>query len=320
MHDLLRVALLAAKMSPASGGIAAAVSSLAFGLDCFDDVEPRVLGTQDPEKSDAGASWGRLAQSYPIRGPSALQYSPLLPKALGESGPNVVDLQGLWTWSSKVNFDHFRRTGTPYIVTPHEMLAPWAWRNSYWKKLLFGLFVEHANLRSATALRATAEMEAVHFRKAGFRAPIAVVPNSVAIPELAPRPAATQLRRVIIVSRFHPSKGIAYLLKSWARLEKKYPGWELAIAGIDENGQEAQLNSLAADMRLERVSFVGEVYGEAKERFYGSGDLLVLPTHAENFGLVVAEALAQEVPVITTRNAPWEGLERNRCGWWIPID
>jgi glycosyltransferase involved in cell wall biosynthesis len=52
---------------------------------------------------------------------------------------------------------------------------------------------------------------------------------------------------------------------------------------------------------------------------YRSADLFVLPSHSENFGLVVAEALACGVPVITTRGTPWEDLVTHRCGWWTPV-
>ena len=75
----------------------------------------------------------------------------------------------------------------------------------------------------------------------------------------------------------------------------------------------------AEDLRLQRVTFFGPVHGAAKDALYRGSDVFVLPTHAENFGLVVAEALAQEVPVITTTNAPWSGLDEKRCGWWIPL-
>jgi glycosyltransferase involved in cell wall biosynthesis len=66
-----------------------------------------------------------------------------------------------------------------------------------------------------------------------------------------------------------------------------------------------------------RISVEGPIYGEAKTVAYRSADVFVLPTLNENFGLTVAEALAAGTPVISTKGAPWGGLEREGCGWWI---
>ncbi len=67
----------------------------------------------------------------------------------------------------------------------------------------------------------------------------------------------------------------------------------------------------------EVVRFVGPVDDEEKWSYYGDADLFVLPTHSENFGIVVAEALAAEVPVLTTTGAPWKELDTHECGWWV---
>ena len=319
MPDTIRVALLTAKMSPAAGGLSVSVPGLAHGLDLYDDIEVHVMGTQDPADPEAAYNWGPRVQAFPIAGPATLQRAPNMAQALEKLAPDVIDVQGLWTWTSRVSLDHWRRQHKPYVVTPRGMLDPWARRNSAWKKRLFAAFVEHAHLRHAHCLRATAEMEAEHFRDMGLRAPIAVVPNAIPIPQLAPRP-ATKHYQVLFLSRIHRKKGIDLLLQAWAMLQDSHLDWKLVIAGIDENGHEAELKMQAERLRLQRVTFFGPVHGDAKQALYRSSDLFVLPTHAENFGLVVAEALAQEVPVVTTTNAPWSGLEEKRCGWWIPLD
>lgn len=319
MSDPLRVALLTAKMSSAAGGLSVSVPGLAYGLDAFDDVETHVLGTLDPADPGSARSWGPRVQAFSVVGPAALQRAPDMAPALERLAPDIVDVQGLWTWSSRVSLDRYRRLGTPYIVTPRGMLDPWARSNSVWKKRLFGVFAETAHLRHACCLRATAEMEAKHFRDAGLTVPVAIVPNAITVAPPSPQSAPGSRRQALFLSRIHPKKGIAYLLQAWAALEERYPHWDLVIAGMDEKGHLAEMKINAGKLGLARVSFSGAVHGAEKNALLRASDLFVLPTHSENFGLVVAEALAQEVPVITTQNAPWAGLEKMGCGWWIPL-
>src|SRR5207248_11348697 len=79
----------------------------------------------------------------------------------------------------------------------------------------------------------------------------------------------------------------------------------------------SQLAALAAGLKTQRVSIEGPVAGDAKSAAYRKADLFVLPTLNENFAVTVAEALAAGTPVIATKGAPWRGLEREGCGWWI---
>jgi glycosyltransferase involved in cell wall biosynthesis len=67
------------------------------------------------------------------------------------------------------------------------------------------------------------------------------------------------------------------------------------------------------------IIFSGALTGEAKETAFRDADLFILPTHSENFGIAVAEAMAHGLPVITTHGAPWKLLESERCGWWVPV-
>jgi glycosyltransferase involved in cell wall biosynthesis len=199
------------------------------------------------------------------------------------------------------------------------MLSTWSLSRSARKKRLVARLFENEHLHTAACLRATSEDEAGHFRAYGLRGPIAVVPNGVELPFVASRSRNDHRRRVLFLSRLHPVKGIEFLLKAWALSMKYHREWELVIAGPDESNHRSKMELVERALGLTNVIWLDAVQGDAKSALYRSADLFILPTHTENFGLVVAEALAHEVPVITTKNAPWEGLCRHRCGWWVDL-
>lgn len=123
-------------------------------------------------------------------------------------------------------------------------------------------------------------------------------------------------RVALFLSRVHPKKGVVELVKAWALAAPA--GWRLRIAGPDEGRHWAEVARLVSQLGLgSAVDYVGPVAGAHKAALYREADLFVLPTFSENFGLVVAEALAYGLPVITTRGAPWADLETYGCGWWI---
>ena len=104
------------------------------------------------------------------------------------------------------------------------------------------------------------------------------------------------------------------LIEVWSRLRPQ--GWRLVIAGPDEAGHQAELEAAVTAAGLGQVvSFAGPVEGEAKASVLRDADFLVLPSHSESFGMVVAEALALGTPVLTTTAAPWPALEQRGCGW-----
>ena len=92
----------------------------------------------------------------------------------------------------------------------------------------------------------------------------------------------------------------------------------LKIAGEGETAYVQSLMNLVNDLGLGgKIEFVGPVYGEEKWKMVRDADVVVLPSYSENFGLIVAEALASGTSVLTTTGTPWQAIESNDCGWWV---
>ncbi|KEO54707.1 hypothetical protein TP2_17380 [Thioclava pacifica DSM 10166] len=202
------------------------------------------------------------------------------------------------------------------------MLEPWALRYKPVRKRLAWWMYQRRALDAANILHATADSEADQLARLGLQRPVRIIPNGVTLPDMAQveslRATSDETRTCLFLSRIHPKKGLPLLLKAWNELRP--PAWQLHIAGPDEAGHLSQLEDMVRHLDLgETVRFLGSLEGNEKLRALARADLVVLPTYSENFGIVVAEALAHGCPVVTTHGTPWEVLETDRCGWWVPV-
>jgi glycosyltransferase involved in cell wall biosynthesis len=204
-------------------------------------------------------------------------------------------------------------------MSPRGTLDRWALRHRAWRKAVMWRLGQKANLLTASCLHATAEQEHVFFRELGLRAPVAVIPNGVDIPPPRPLPNSgdPRLKRLLFLARIHPKKGVDILLSSWRNVQERFTDWELQIVGPDDGGHVPSLQRLAASLGTQRVTFVGFVPEEQKTACLHAADLYILPTHTDNWGVTIGEALAHGLPAIVSTGAPWSGLETHRCGWWI---
>lgn len=202
------------------------------------------------------------------------------------------------------------------VTSPRGTLSAWAIARSRWIKRCIWP-VQMRALTRADLIHATSRMEYEEIRSLRLRAPVAVIPNGVDIPASPLVAVQRGSRQVLFLSRIHPKKGLDRLLHAWRIVSGHHLDWELIIAGRGDECDVRAVCVLSEQLRLERVTFSGPLYGDAKRRAYQEASVFVLPTHSENFGMVVAEALAHGCPAIVSRGAPWEGLTSNRCGWWI---
>ncbi|UHD15468.1 glycosyltransferase [Thiocapsa bogorovii] len=245
----------------------------------------------------------------------------MLYDVVAENTPSILHYHGLWLPHHHHVAVAARTFQIPLVTHPRGTLEPWALDYRGWKKRLALYTYERRNLETAVLLFATGEQEAESMRRLGLRQPIAIIPNGVVLPTLQSSvDGALKLRpgpRVaLFLSRIHPKKGLLNLVESWSRLRPL--NWRLCLAGPDEDGHLAVVMRRVRELGLETVvDYLGEVEGETKANLFAKADVFVLPSFSENFGIVVAEALASGLPVITTVGTPWRGLERHGCGWCI---
>lgn len=244
-------------------------------------------------------------------------YGRRLQSRLREVQPALLHDHGLWLPTNVASAWSAHKHDVPLVVTTRGMLEPWALKQNRWKKTAAWYAYQRRVLRSAALLHATAEMEARHLRDLGLDAPIAVIPNGVPVPKTWKQdPTDGSPRQALFLSRIHPKKGLLNLVDAWA--EAHPDGWRLVIAGPDEDGHRREVARRVRTHGLDDVvTFPGTIADDAKWDLYRDSDLFVLPTFSENFGVVVAEALASGIPAITTTGAPWQILEAEDCGWWV---
>ena len=260
--------------------------------------------------------------------PRTNAFTDLLRERCRDTRACVIHDHGLWLPTNHAAAYAGRVLNVPRIVSPRGMLTAWALSHRGLKKRLAWWLYQRRDLQSADVLHATSADEAKAFRSAGLTQPIAMIPNGVDLPPLSRRSSAktdaslstrhSPLRTLLFLGRIHPVKGLMDLIAAWSCV--KPTGWRVVIAGGDEDGHVEELKAEISKLKLETsFEFVGPVEGEAKWELLHGADLFVLPSHSENFGIVIAEALACGVPVITTRGTPWGNLVTQRCGWWTEI-
>jgi glycosyltransferase involved in cell wall biosynthesis len=234
---------------------------------------------------------------------------------LATEKPDIVHINGIWNPQNALFQKTAKNLGIKVILSPHGMLEPYILNRNPLKKKIALMLYQNKALHAVDAFHATAREEAINIQNLGFKKPISIIPNGINLTEVKKVKTNYGTKKMVFLSRIHPKKGIELLLSAWRQIETK--GWSLQIAGNGDVQYIEKLKKSASD--LTNVVFVGPLFGESKWDFLRSGDVMVLPTYSENFGIVVVESLAVGVPVITTKGTPWEELNTCNCGWWIPL-
>lgn len=253
-----------------------------------------------------GLSWSGISR-----------FTILCDRILDEEKPDIVHVNGIWSIDRWLIQREALKRGIPTCVMPHGMLEPWIMQRHYWTKKLPALMLyEKKALRAAKCLIATAESEKQNLLKLKMNdAEIPVIANGIDVTDIPLKNDWHIRKKILYVSRIHIKKGIELLLDVVGSLSDRLQDYEVVIAGVGEPDYMSCLKAKATKTGV-KVRFIGGVYGTEKWQVFQDADFFVLPTNSENFGYVIAEALACGTPVITTKGTPWAEID-GRCGCWI---
>jgi glycosyltransferase involved in cell wall biosynthesis len=227
---------------------------------------------------------------------------------------DAIVVNGLWQYHSFAAWRTLRRLRLPYFVFTHGMLDPWfkrAYPLKHLKKWLYWPWAEYRVLRDARAVLFTSDEERLQARRSFwlYRAKEEVVAygttappgNAVELREgfLAAHSALRGRRLLLFLSRIHEKKGCDLLVRAFAEVAGSEPTLHLVMAGPDQSGLVVHLKQIAADHGVEeRISWPGMLRDEMKWGAFYASDAFILPSHQENFGISVAEALGCGLPVL----------------------
>lgn len=310
------------------GGPSKSVRALSLALArAGHDVE---LLTTSPTAPRRGEAHRDLASPLHVRvfrrdWPQRLCVSRGLRRALHDRQPAVVHHHALWLRT--LHYAHQRIQGTPtrLVVSPRGMMSNWAWQHRGLRKKLARTLVHPGALQAVHGWHATSPEEEQEIRALGFSQPICVAPNGVEAPTEAEHAAArehwhtacpaTRDRRVaLFYSRFHQKKRVLELIDLW--LTHGPRDWLLLLVGVPQDYTPEQLERYAA--KMSGAGRVAAFSGASRPPPYAVASLFLLPSHNENFGLVIAEAMAARVPVLVTDTTPWRAVNSSGLGWCVP--
>lgn len=314
-------------IDPRFGGMSATVPKLAEELRRRQGYDARILSFSAPEEirelnlhSDVPLTlWPPNRSKWMTDGALRRRLQTTVQASSG------VHIHGLWEASTLAASLAARHTRTPYVISPHGMLEPWALANKHYKKQIYAALFERRNLNGAACVRALTRAEALDCRRFGFKGPIAIIPNGIDIPATydaslfrARFPRIKGKRVLLFLGRVHYKKGIDLLLHAWAKISSRHPDVVLVIAGPDSEGTVAKMMRLLVELNMSsRVLFTDMLKGSAKWSALAASDYFVLPSYSEGLSVATLEALGCGLPVIISEQCNLPQVTEAGAGWQV---
>jgi glycosyltransferase involved in cell wall biosynthesis len=302
-------------------------------LLCLDPPDSSTVANAPPKTIALGARRNRFAfwQRFLF---SRYGYTPALGNWLKVNAKNydAIILNGLWNYTSFGTWRALRKTNVPYYVCPHGMLDPWLRQASPLRhalRLVFWGLIERKVVRDSKGIFFSAEEERQFANEAFLRGrygdgyvlgygaeDITGESDRQKAAFLAVLPQLRARKYLLFLGRIHPKKGLDLLVNAFGRLAAEFPEVDLVIAGPDDVELTPRLQRLITDPEVERrIHWVGMLSGDRKWGAFRLAEYFVLPSHQENFGIAVVEAMAASVPVLVSKKVNiWREVEASGGG------
>jgi len=319
----MHVAHVVPSLEERHGGPSKSVRAIATAMaQSGDTVE---LLTTAPVAAEPVVADSLTIETFRREWPRQLCPSRGLRDRLGVSTAGVVHHHSLWLRTLHYAHRSAALRSVPLVVSPRGMMSQWSWNHHRWHKRFARHFVHPGALEAVAGWHATSKEEAGEIAALGFKQPVCVAPNGVAAPAAESTdaaaaywrevcPTAVDQRVALFYSRFHEKKRVIELIDLW--LERAPRHWLLLLVGVPESYSVRMLEQYV--LRNSGAGRVRVFDGTGKPAPYAHASLFLLPSHSENFGLVIAEALAHGLPAIVTDTTPWRRLTDSGGGGCVP--
>lgn len=244
---------------------------------------------------------------------------------------DAVMVHGLWQYHAFGAWRALKELRMPYFVFTHGMLDPWFKKTyplKHLKKCLYWPWADYRVLRDASAVLFTSEDERLLARQSFglYKANEEVVAYGARKPPddgdrvrevfWDAHPQLRGQRNLLFLSRIQEKKGCDLLIAAFAAQAHRDPTLQLVMAGPDQTGWVAPLQAQAQSLGVaSRVHWTGMLQGDMKWGAFFASEVFVLPSHQENFGIAVAEALGAGLPVLISNKVNiWREIEADRSG------
>ncbi len=290
-----RIGLLSTWASRRNGGVFEAVVAQASLLQRL-GASPIVFALAQRDSDEDLRRFGDLPVVLVRQGgPALLGSGPAMTRRLLEARLDCLHLHGIWQLVSAAGANWARRTGKPYLISPHGMLDPWILSHGRLKKAAARLVYERRSWRAARLFHALTAREAGDIAAATGRDNVTVIPNSA--PPADQAQISARAAEIAYLGRIHPKKNLLALVAAWDSLGAKLPSEaRLTIAGWGEPGDVAALEARLVGVRNAR--FIGPVFGKAKRDLLHRARFTVLPSLSEGLPMAMLESWAASCPTL----------------------